>query len=358
MAQAAVTLAHATQVEPRSTTACAGAGTPRGLPPVAQPERALKFVIAPLVPVVAAIAAGIMVDRLVEPLATRAWVTIALAAGIIAAATVRRGLVSAVAIVVSLFALGGGWHHYRWSDLSPDDLAPRVNETPRPAWVRGVVRETLGLRHQAPGYGFGRSESDRVVTRFVLDLTAVSDGTNWQPASGRALVIVGGDSSAILAGTAVEVTGQLAGVAAPLNPGEFDYRAFLRGQGIRLRLSVDGPASVWPDPTQRAGRSLVLWGGCARGAARGWSSGSTPRPHRWRPPCFWASARRSSPMSTTPSHGRAPLTYSPFRAFSSRRWPWRSCLSFGLWACRAGPLISAWPWRWSPTRSSSDWPLR
>ncbi len=71
---------------------------------------------------------------------------IALACGIIAVLTVRRALISSLAVLVAACAIGGGWHHARWSDMAADDLAWSITETPRPAWVRGVVREYLGLR--------------------------------------------------------------------------------------------------------------------------------------------------------------------------------------------------------------------
>ncbi len=46
----------------------------------------------------------------------------------------------------------------------------------------------------------------------------------------------------------MEAAGQISLLAAPLNPGEFDYRQFQRAQGIRLRLAVDDPESFWLDP--------------------------------------------------------------------------------------------------------------
>ncbi|HKI19987.1 MAG TPA: ComEC/Rec2 family competence protein, partial [Isosphaeraceae bacterium] len=203
--------------------------------------------IAPLVPLIAAVALGIVVDRYGEPCQTQAWLTIALACGLIAVLTVRRALISSLAVMVASCAIGGGWHHFRWSDMAPDDLAWSTTETPRPAWVRGIVREYLGLR-KTRGFGFGSGDAERITTRFVLDLKAISDGKCWHPASGRAIVTVAGDRQDVPAGRAVEAAGQLAKVARPLNPGEFDYRAYLQAQGIRLRLTVDGPESFWRDP--------------------------------------------------------------------------------------------------------------
>jgi competence protein ComEC len=64
----------------------------------------------------------------------------------------------------------------------------------------------------------------------------------------------------------VEAAGRLEVIPGPLNPGEFDRRAYLRGQGIRLRLVVSDPHGVWLD---REGS--VSWPLRCLGAVRSWS---------------------------------------------------------------------------------------
>jgi competence protein ComEC len=211
-------------------------------------DQPARFVIAPLAPVVAAMAVGIMTDRWFLPLETGTWVWIALALGALATLTVRRLFASCIGILAAFCAIGGGWHHHRWSDLAGDDLAWSITEAPRPAWVRGVISEARGIRHRKEGFGFAKNDEEKVTTRFVLDLTAVSDGERWHAASGRTVAVVTGDRSEIRAGQAVEAAGQIARVGPPLNPGEFDYRVFLQAQGIRLRLAVDDRESFWLDP--------------------------------------------------------------------------------------------------------------
>ncbi len=211
---------------------------------------------APLAPLVAAMALGITVDRFVEPWAMSPWINLALAASVVAALTCRRAIASSLAVMIAFFAIGGGWHHYRWTDRDRDDLSWSITETPRSAWVRGVVRETLGVRRgdRNPfGTGFG-SDADgpsRSRTRLVVDLTTISDRERWRAISGRAMVIVVGDRGGIRAGEPIEAIGQLARIPGPLNPGEFDYRGFLRGQGIDLRLTVDDPDGLERDPEGR-----------------------------------------------------------------------------------------------------------
>ncbi|MGO9465078.1 MAG: ComEC/Rec2 family competence protein [Isosphaeraceae bacterium] len=227
---------------------------------------ARRVAIAPLAPLVAAVATGIVFDRFREPCDTSAWAILGLAFGAIAALSVRRELISSLALLGAFLAIGAGWHHYRWSDLDPDDLVWVLTESPKPVWARGVVREALGLRHSA-GFGFGSAPAERVTTRFVLDLTAVTDDGRWRRATGRAMVTVTGDRSEVRAGQAIETAGQIARIARPLNPGEFDYATFLRAAGTRLRLTVDDPESFWADP-RGGGSMFTRWLGHLRSMCR------------------------------------------------------------------------------------------
>jgi competence protein ComEC len=214
--------------------------------------------VAPLVPLALALAAGIVADRYGRPWGTSAWGTLALLAALgVGAGLWRRPVAGIVALVVMAVALGGGLHHARWSDLAGDDLAWSVSEEPRPAWVRGELCDVLGVR---PG--------NTPLTRAVLQLSAVRDAERWRPASGRAQLTIVGARPDLVEGEAVEAAGSLARVAGPLNPGEFDAREHLRAEGIRLRLDVDQPEAVWPD-RPAAARS---WSPTRlRGAVRAWS---------------------------------------------------------------------------------------
>lgn len=218
-------------------------------------------ITAPLVPILAAVSIGIVVDRAVEsmgrPPETWTWALSAVAATALAGLVSRRPRLGMFPLLAACVALGGGWHHHRRSDLAPVDLAWSISDSPHPVWLRGVVREAPGLRDGGEG---------RVSTRFVIDVTAVRDGEAWRPATGRALTTVAGDRTDIRAGRAIDAAGSLARVAAPLNPGEFDYRDYLRGRGIWLRLAVKDPASIRPgDPRDDRASYRRL------GAVRAWS---------------------------------------------------------------------------------------
>jgi hypothetical protein len=92
-----------------------------------------------LVPVLCAFAAGIITDRQLEPLETGTWITLTLASVTVAALSLRGERTSSVFLLVAIIGLGGARHHYGWNEPSPDDVNPGVSETPRPAWVRGVI---------------------------------------------------------------------------------------------------------------------------------------------------------------------------------------------------------------------------
>ncbi len=229
--------------------------------------------VAPLAPLAIAVGAGVVCDRVLDPCSTRVWAMIALGGTVVfLALRAARRVVgpdprwATAAVALAWGALGGAWHHQRWSDLATDDLARGVIAEPgerRVCWVRGVVVDSATFR---PGHD---GPEDRGSTRTILAMTAIRDDrmvSGWRGASGLAQTWVGGDRSDLVSGRSVEAAGVISRVEGPLNPGEFDPRPMLRGRGIRLRLLVDGPSGVWPDQTG------VDWPWTRRlGAVRTWS---------------------------------------------------------------------------------------
>lgn len=224
------------------------------------PERRSRvLLLPPLVPVALAVVVGIVLDREFVSWGTDVWAGLALAGAMIAPWGRGRKVLAYTGLVVAIVGLGGGSHHAYWSDLAPDDLARGVTGTPRPVWVRGMIWDVRGPR-------LGESQGSSATTRAVIAVTGFCDGRVWRPAKGRAQLIIVGDRPDLLAGHGVEAVGSMSAIAEPLNPGEFDYRNYLRAQGIRLRLVVDGPDGVWADPV--AGTSIgTSW----LGRVQGWS---------------------------------------------------------------------------------------
>ncbi len=211
----------------------------------------------------AALCLGTVADRAIGGPPTVAWGLAALALAGASVLAFGRPRLAFALLTAAIVAAGGGYHHFRWFDLAGDDLAAVAGDQPEPAWVRGHVEEVIGLRARegrAPG------QPPRTRTRFILRIEGIFDGSAFVPCSGRADVSVQGDRTDLAAGEPVRAAGRLSRVAGPLNPGEFDRRAFLQAQGIRLAMAVDEPSGVTADP-DGAWSGGVGW----LGAIRAWS---------------------------------------------------------------------------------------
>ncbi|WP_422928442.1 hypothetical protein [Singulisphaera sp. PoT] len=108
-----------------------------------KPDRRL---MPPLMPVALAMAAGIVMDRYFEPCGTLSWTILALAGTLVAGLCWRWPTPATAGLLLAFAGLGGGWHHHHWSDLPADDLARTASDLPRPAWIRGEIREVQGTR--------------------------------------------------------------------------------------------------------------------------------------------------------------------------------------------------------------------
>ncbi len=300
--------------------------------------RPRKRVVVPLAPVALAFAAGIVVDRYAEPMTTRAWAAVGAVLAVSVFGLGRWERLRRYALVAALAALGGAYHHHRWSDLARDDLARGVGSSPRIAWLKGVLTEL-------PEFHPPEQTGEEGYTDTVLAVTAISDGLGWPPASGRVRVTIAGRRTDLEAGMPVTIAGTLAAVAGPTNPGEIDYRAILRAQGIRLRMSVGEVESVAFDPSGR-----VWWRTWCLGRLRSWSherlvAGLDDRIAPWRPRSCWGVARRLLPRSTTLSHAPARCTCWPSPACTCRCSPWRSGSPARRWESGCGGRMSLCWWQ-------------
>ena len=206
----------------------------------------------PLVPVVAAMAAGIAAGRYL-PLPTAFWALPAVA-GMVAAvlAGLRKHLhaIAAGAVLATIVSLGA--LHARLAHFTvPDDHV--VNWTDRQpilATLRARIVTSPVRTGQAPLFGYHRQEG----TGFIAEAKGLRVGDGWRPVSG--LVRVGVDEPAehLAAGQDVELVGRLERFRPPSNPGEFDQAAAARRNHTLVRMSVPaadgvivqgGPTQPW-----------------------------------------------------------------------------------------------------------------
>ena len=134
-----------------------------------------------------------------------------------------------------LLALAG-WTNFavHTAVISPHDLRRLLAAEPELVTVRGTLAETPSQRV------FVRDETESWRTLARLDVSALARGTNWQPACGQVLTT----TPEILPleffeGQPVEISGILSKPPGPAAEGLFDYRTFLRRQGINFQLKAD-----------------------------------------------------------------------------------------------------------------------
>src|SRR5262245_33112912 len=139
---------------------------------------------APLAPVAIAVSLGVLADRFVVPWETITWSAIALGAGVLVLFV--RSSWTFAGVLVAFVALGAAWHHHRWSDLAPDDLA-------RGDWSAGGLVQLRGALAEVPTFREGLQPHDQGATRTHLIVTGLYDGQTWHPASGRVAMSVPGD---------------------------------------------------------------------------------------------------------------------------------------------------------------------
>lgn len=148
-----------------------------------------------------------------------------------------------MALLLAVAALGAGrWHMFlQRSDTAFETLAdqePILTLRVRIAQPPVVVQRP---QDSLSGFHFGAARQ----TRFNADCLAILRKGRPVPVSGRLQIFVERDATdRLAAGDTVDLTGRLSVARPPSNPGQFDYAARLRRQGICARLFVNHPDAV------------------------------------------------------------------------------------------------------------------
>lgn len=157
---------------------------------------------------------------------------------------------SARGILLLLLLPVAGWTNLlaRTSVLSPHDLRLLVADRVEFVTLRGTLRATPVLRVSR--------QRNRQFQRSVveMDVGALFRAGHWQPAFGRVVASTPGVlDGRYFSGCPVEATGVLQTPRGPVAPGQFDYRGYLRAQGIYYQLRCDN-TNDW-SIVQTAGRT-------------------------------------------------------------------------------------------------------
>ncbi len=192
---------------------------------------------APLVPAALAATAGVVADRtLALPVSLDVLV---LLTGLVGwAAGLRRSASAGLPFLWLLIAAVGALHHHQYRDVyNADDIGRLAAAEPRLVRLRGRLDE------EPTGAGPPRPDPLRTLpraepARAVLAVTHVQARDDWQPASGRARLVVDGPLDGLHVGDFVEAVGWLSAPGEPANPGEWDPAGHYRDDRITALLSV------------------------------------------------------------------------------------------------------------------------
>jgi competence protein ComEC len=184
----------------------------------------------PLVPVALLYVGGILVSCVI-PVPSLLLLAGSLSLVVLTLAWPRARLVGLGMLIVLT-----GWtnHALRTAILSPHDLRRILGEQPEIVTLRGMLRETPTQRvHE-------RNQEETWRTMARIDVTALRrKHQRWRPAAGRVAVTTQGIlSTNFFAGQEVEITGVGGPPGVAVAEGMFDYRAYLKQQGIYFQVQA------------------------------------------------------------------------------------------------------------------------
>lgn len=221
---------------------------------------------APALTLAVALAAGIVLDRLVA-LPGWLWTAAALACLVAVIGARRHSAFGSAAAAVGLFVcLGGARHHQFWSLRPSDHLLQYARDEPRPVELVGELRTPVEI---IPAEQDAFTPTWMRVDRSLceVDAAALLSAGSPVPTTGRLRLEVSGHLLHVRAGDRVRLLGALVVPGPPRNPGGYDFRAWLRGRGVDCVLRCDHPDAVTLiEPADGAVQRLRRWRDGARRA--------------------------------------------------------------------------------------------
>lgn len=197
----------------------------------------------PAVPIVLSFAVGIVADGWF-PAPLFLWIGIGVVLLLAAILCNRKRPTWAVACLLAGCAmLGAARHNLHWSAVGTDDVSRFA--TDRPALVRltGTVLDRPRVLPRKDGpLRSAWPQSDRSVCSLRCGRFTTDKG--GRRVSGRVRLEVNGLLTHVRPGDEIEVVGHLSRPSGPRNPGDFDFREYLRRQGIRGIVRTRHPGAV------------------------------------------------------------------------------------------------------------------
>lgn len=184
----------------------------------------------PLVPVALLYGSGLVLAQFVQaPLLFLFLMSLVLAAAAVCLPRMRSYLLWPFLFFV-------GWTNFtcRSSIISPNDLRNIVSESAELVTLRGELSETPTQRL------YVHDEQEFIRSLAFVEVSEIERHKRWQTAVGRVIVSTRGSlPKNLFAGQIVEINGTIAQPRWPAAEGLFDYRTYLRRQGIHFELRAD-----------------------------------------------------------------------------------------------------------------------
>ncbi len=220
---------------------------------------------SPAVPVVSAVAVGILLDH-VGNVSFATWWMVSIAASVLALVCARTGRrrASVVVLLAVCVGLGGGWHHWRWSCVSDEEISGWATDRGRMVRIFGKVLQVPLVLKAAGDDDVPWRVPERTVTLMECRHLAGDSGAMIR-VTGQARLSVAGRVDHLAIGDLVEVSGELVRPAEPANPGDFDNRRWLRAQGLHTTVAADFPEALRIVGRER---TVVDWLAVMRAAVR------------------------------------------------------------------------------------------
>lgn len=197
---------------------------------------------APALTLAFALSAGIICDRLWNP-GWHIWVAAAVAVFACSARRFRSPATGACCGILLGFCLGGVRHHWVWSVRQVDELARFATNEPRPVGLIGKLTSSVEIQEPEDD-PYTPEWMRRARSTCVVDVEQLVIGGERLNVSGRARLQVSGRLTHAGVGDRVKIVGRLALPGPPSNPGDFDFRAYLRQRGIDCLVRVTHPDAV------------------------------------------------------------------------------------------------------------------
>ena len=212
-------------------------------PDIAPADRPGRLHRLPMVPVAGAMAGGIVAGTF-TPCSTGLYAFVAggaLLAAILTALRKRFTPATAVCLLAAVASLAAIETLARRFSISDDHIVTYTSGQRRLANVRGRIVSAPVLLEDAPDR-IGYPRPPRAV--FVLEAESILVGHDWRRTNGPIRATVSDSDRRFRAGQRVELFGWVSRFRPPGNPGQFDWAAYNRSQGILVWMSVPAADGV------------------------------------------------------------------------------------------------------------------